>query len=259
MLFGQMLLEKIPIMLLGIIIVVIAVLLSLFGLVLVRRYAPSRLLKTHNELTSAIFEAVGMAYTVLLAFVVVVSWQNFDKAKSYVQAEANCVMDLHRQTAAFSRPFQETAYLLLKGYVDIVTGEEWNMLARGKESMKARELLRKLWSLYTSYEPQNEREKIFLAESLGELDELREMRRLRIVEAGPGIHPVLWFVLILGGITTVAFTFFFGAESFGAHVIMASTLAVIIALILFTILLFEYPFTGTARIDPQVFQQIIHF
>ncbi|HOW58164.1 MAG TPA: DUF4239 domain-containing protein [Candidatus Omnitrophota bacterium] len=257
--FGQKILWSIPVIPLGIIIIITAVGLSIIGLSLVRRYAPSRILKTHNELTGAIFNALTTAYAVLLAFVVVVSWQNFDKAKYYAETEANSLVDLHRNSAAFSQPFQNTAHLLLKGYADTVVNEEWEMLARGEESMQARELLRKLWSLYTSYDPKNEKEKIFFAASVQKLENLREMRRLRIVESGPGVHPVLWFVLIIGGMTTVSFTFFFGADSFGAHIIMASTLAVIISLILFTILLFDYPFTGSSHIGAQVFKQVINF
>ncbi len=256
---GQKLLWNIPVIPLGILIVLGAVVLAVAGLVLARRCMPARLLKTHNELTGAIFNALTTSYAVLLAFVVVVSWQNFDEAKVYVETEANCVVDLERNSMAFPQDFRETLRLILKKYADTVVNEEWKMLAHGQESMQARELLRKVWSLYNGYEPETEKEKIFYAESISKLNDLREMRRLRILESGTGLHPVLWFILIVGGITTVSFTFFFGADSLGAHVVMASTLAVIISLILFTILLFDYPFTGTAHISPQIFQRVIHF
>jgi hypothetical protein len=85
------------------------------------------------------------------------------------------------------------------------------------------------------------------------------MRRLRIIDSRSGIHPFLWFVLVVGAVITIIFTFFFGSDKFIVHVIMASTLSAIIALILFTILLFDFPFTGSVRIGPEVFQQAIGF
>jgi len=49
---------------------------------------------------------------------------------------------------------------------------------------------------------------------------------------------------------TISFTFFFGAESLNTQMVMAVLLAIIISLILFTILMLDYPFTGDVRISP---------
>ena len=68
---------------------------------------------------------------------------------------------------------------------------------------------------------------------------------------------MLWFVLIVGAITTIGFTFFFGMDKFINHAIMVSALGVLIALIMLTILSFEFPFTGDVRIEPGIFQQAI--
>ena len=143
--------------------------------------------------------------------------------------------------------------------MDVVINEEWTSLGRGEESVKARAILRNIWTLYTGYEPKTEKEKIFLAESIRKLDDLREMRRLRIIDSRTGVHPVLWFVLIVGAIMTISFTFFFGSDKFINHAITASILSVIIALILLTILSFGFPFTGSVRIEPETFQQVISY
>ena len=70
---------------------------------------------------------------------------------------------------------------------------------------------------------------------------------------------MLWFVLIVGGITTIMFTFFFGSENLKAQIMMASMLALIIALILFTVLLLDFPFTGGMNISSFAFKQMAHF
>jgi hypothetical protein len=117
--------------------------------------------------------------------------------------------------------------------------------------------LRNLWTLYTSYEPKTDKEKIFFAESVRKLNDLREMRRLRIIDSRTGVHPVLWFVLVVGAIMTVGFSFFLGSDNLISHALMTSIFGVIIALILLTILSFEFPFTGDVRVDPETFQQAI--
>lgn len=257
--FTQKLLLMIPTVPMGILIVILALALTCSGLLLVRKLVPKHVLKSHYELANAVFNAIALAYTVLLAFVVVVAWQNFNETKTDVETEANCVVDLYRDSAAFPPVFQGQVQGILKHYVNTVVGEEWPMLARGQESETARAALRKAWSLYTAFEPKTEKEKIFLAEAAGKLNELREARRLRIIDSRAGIHGALWFILIVGGFTTISFTFFFGADSFATHLAMASSLAIVIALILYTILLFDFPFTGDVRIGPEIFQQIINF
>ena len=257
--FAQKILFYIPIIPLGVIMVCIAVGLSVAGLLIVWRFVPRQMFKAHNDLASAIFQAIAMAYTVLLAFVVVISWQNFDKTGMHTETEANCLVDLYRSSAAFDKVFENDIHSLIKEYVNVVVNEEWVTLGRGQESEKAKGILRNIWALYTAYEPKTEKEIIFFTESVRKLDDLREMRRLRIIDSRTGVHPVLWFVLVAGAIVTVSFTFFFGSDKFLNHAIMASILGVLIALILLTILSFNFPFTGSVRIEPKTFQQVIGF
>lgn len=257
--FTQKLLLYVPVVPLTILVIITAVGASMLGLFIVWRFVPRKILKMHNDLTGAIFGAVALAYTVLLAFVVVVSWQNFDKAKSYVETEANCLVDLYRSSAAFSAPFRDELRGLIKDYAGIVVNKEWQMLARGQESMEARAALRKIWDIYTGYEPKTEKEKAFFSQSIPKLYGLREARRLRLVASISGVQPIMWFILAVGAIATISFTFFFGSDIFSAHVVMASILAVLIALILLAVLCFEFPFTGGVKVEPEVFREIINF
>jgi len=72
-----------------------------------------------------------------------------------------------------------------------------------------------------------------------------------------GMEPLLLFVLVMGGIATVSFTFLFGSENFKAQLIMGLLLSAMIALILFAIMSMDYPFTGAVSISPRPFQDII--
>lgn len=257
--FVQQVLLSVPTIALGIIMIISAVAVSALGLLCARRLIPRKMLDQHTDLTTAIFEAVGMAYTVILAFMVVVSWQNFDKAITHVGSEANELVDLYRDSAAFSSDFGEKVRTDLKDYYDAVVNEEWPLLAKGEESMRAREALRRIWALYAAYEPQTERENIFFAESVANLNDLREARRFRVMDSRTGVSPVLWFILVFGGFVTICFTFFFAADNFAYNLLLVSILAVIIALVLLTILLFDFPFTGDVKIPVEIYKEIVNF
>lgn len=256
---AQKLLLYVPTLILGVGIVTGFIALSISGLVIVRRFVPHHKLKLHNDVAGAIFSTAGVAYAVLLAFVVLIAWQGFDRSNINVEREANCIVSVYRDTVSFSPAFQEKVRPLIREYVNIVTGEEWPMLARGRQSMNARDALKNVWLAYASYEPKSENEKTFFAESVRKLNDAGELRRMRLMDSRTGLHPIIWIVLITGGISTVIFTFFFGTENFRAQVMMASMLALIIALILFTILLLDFPFTGGVHIPADAFKEMAHF
>jgi len=257
--FIQKLMLYVPIIPLGLIMIALAVGFSIFGLKLVWRFVPRQMLRAHSDLTAAMFGSIALAYTVLLAFVVVVSWQNFDEAQIHTELEANRLADLYRDSGAFAEPAKEEVRALIRDYVRIVVDEEWKLLERGEESENARIAIKKIWTFYTTFKPVTDTEKVFFSESVMKLNELREARRFRLIESREGIHPVLWFILVVGAVTIVVLTFFLGSEEYFIHVAMTSTLAIIVALILLTILSFEFPFTGSVSIRPETFRQVINF
>ena len=254
----QMLLFYIPTPLLGLLIVGICVAFALGGLAIVRRFVPHHKLKLHNDVAGAIFNTLGVAYTVLLAFVVVMAWQNFDRSSLNVEKEANCIVDLYRSSDAFQKPFSDDTRALIVEYGKSIVTKEWKLLAQGASSADTEAALVKLWKHYISYEPRTENEKIFFAESVRKLVEAGELRRLRLLDSSTGIDPVIWFVLILGGLATIIFTLFFGTENYRAQMIMSAILAILIGMILLTVLLLDYPFTGGIQIRSGAFRPIMH-
>jgi hypothetical protein len=62
---------------------------------------------------------------------------------------------------------------------------------------------------------------------------------------------VEWFVLILGGIVTVVFTYFFGIESLKVQVMMTVMVSLLISLNLYLVILFGAPFSGDLQVSPE--------
>ena len=71
---------------------------ALTGLYLVRRKYPAEVLKENHEVAAIIFNAFGLFYGVLLAFVVFVTWSGYDDATKNLQMEANEVADIFHIT-----------------------------------------------------------------------------------------------------------------------------------------------------------------
>ena len=253
----QQLLYKVPSLILGLMVIGGAVAFSILGLLLVRRFISQDKLKTHHDVADPILGALAAIYAVLIAFVVVTVWQGFDKSNANVQQEANYLADVYRDSEAFAPDFHQKVGDLLRDYRQAVIHDEWKTMAKGEMSPDVEKLMRKLWALYTVYQPKTSTEQSFFDESVRKLNLLRELRRQRIMDSRTGIEPLLWFVLIAGGLSTIAFTFFFGAENLRAQIAMVVLLALTISLILFTIMSLDFPFTGSISISSDPFKQIL--
>ena len=253
----QTLLFVFPTWLLGSLMVLAAVLFSILGLMIIRFYIPAHKFKVHNDVAGSIFATLGVIYAVLLAFMVIVTWQNFDQASRNVAKEANYIADLYRDSTPLSAGFRQQVKIDLKAYVEAIINDEWPVQPKGERSDKVQAAQEKIWDLYGSYSPRSETEKIFFEESVRKLNEACEMRRQRLLDATSGIHSALYFVLIAGGFITILFTLFFGSENFIPQIWMTSMLAALIALTLFTIMSMDYPFTGSVSISPAVFKTVL--
>jgi hypothetical protein len=55
----------------------------------------------HNDVAGFIIAVVGVIYAVLLAFVVIVGWENFSRAKGVVGQEASALRTVYRDSGAF--------------------------------------------------------------------------------------------------------------------------------------------------------------
>jgi len=234
-----------------------AVAFAILGILIVRRFVHHTKLKAHHDVADPILGALCAVYSILLAFVVVTVWQNFDKANMSVETEANYLADLYRDAEAFSPDFQQKVGVLLRDYRQVVITDEWKTMKRGEMSPKAEKLMREIWTLYTKYQPKTSTEQSFFDESVSKLNSFRELRRQRLMDSRTGIPPLLWFVLITEGLLAISFTFLFGIESFKTQIIMAGFFAVTISLILFTILAFDFPFTGSTSISPEPFARLL--
>ena len=251
--FQQILLVHIPAWLLCLIMVVLYVGVSIAGLLIIRKLYPHYKCKLHNDIAGFIFATLGVIYAVLLAFIVVITWQDFDKAQDVTVNEANCIAALYRDATPFPAEFRAELKNKLTNYVRDIINEEWQMMGTGQRSASVQNIQEELWKLYGGFQPKNETQKIFLAESVKKLNQAAEMRRQRIVYASTGINPLLYFVLFAGSFITIAFTMLFGTENIIPHLIMVSLLAAMISITLFTVIAMDYPFTGDISIKPDVF------
>jgi hypothetical protein len=130
-------------------------------------------------------------------------------------------------------------------------------MREGRTSATAGDLADDLRGSIQDFEPRTEAEQTLRSEGLTQLDDLDEHRALRLLEVREGLPPILWVVLVVGGVITVAFTYLFGMETPWLHMLAVAALTVIVTLILYTIAVLDYPFNGDLRVGPEAFELVL--
>jgi ABC-type multidrug transport system fused ATPase/permease subunit len=253
----QYVLLKLPSSVLCVIIIGALSAFSAASLLVVRRLVPHHRLKQHNDMTGSVFATVGVLYAVLLAFVVVAVWQDFDRAGVNMQKEANYLMDIYRDEEAFSPEFKQKVRSIVKDYTYNLVNDEWDRMSCGGMSDKVTNVLNNMWASFSAYQARTPTEQAFFEESIRKLNDLGEARRTRLMDARLGVHPLIWIVLMAGGVVTMVFISFFGAENLKAQMTMALMLAALVGLILFTIAAMDYPYTGEISVSPEIFRYML--
>jgi hypothetical protein len=234
-----------------------SVALSLLGVVAVRRRVALATQMEQNEVAGFFIAVLGAVYGVLLAFAVVVVWQNYEDARTNAEQEANSIGDLYRLADAVAEPARSSIQQQIKSYVLAVIVQEWPLLDRGQESSDAQHELDGLWLAIRTYQPNTTREGAIYAKMLDELQSMSDQRRMRVLASREGIPDLIWALLIGGGIVTVLFTYFFGMKSARAQLAMTALYVAAIGFVLFLIAAVDFPYDGAVRVEPRAMQLVL--
>lgn len=243
--------------LVGTLVVTLIVVLAVAGLFVTRRLVPLPLRESHNAATGILFGALYVMYGVMVGFSVYLVANQYDIAQKTVEAEAGNVEEIHRLAGGLPEPERREIRDLTESYGRAVVEEGWPLMEQGRLSPRAEKLSDELREKVVDLDPGTAGEQAIYSQVLTLVQQLGENRNLRLLEAREGIPFILWFVLIGGGIITVALTYLFGMKTFWLHVVTVAALAMIIALILYTIHALEYPFDGTVKVDPEAFEIVL--
>src|SRR5215213_2201943 len=246
----------------GLFLVALAILIAVGGLVLVQRLYSTDQRKQHNDVAGFIYAVLGVAYAVLLGLMLIAVWEKWNAAEALTTDEANELAGIFWWAHALPQPEGRHIQELVRSYAQVVVEDEWPLMAQGRSSPKAWATLDDLRATILGLNPpkgaqQMGYDQMRYNEMLVQLHDLGNARRERLLAAEQGLPPIMWIVLILGGVITVGFTYLFGLEDTLVHLLMVAALAMIISLSLFTVAALDYPFQGDIRIHPAAFEQVL--
>ena len=230
-----------------------SVVASVLGLLMVRRFVDSRTLSACHEVGSSLLSVIGTLYSVILGLIVVDAMAKFQEAHRVTGGEANALSDLAMLAGRLPPAKRDQIRDRIAEYADVVVDEEWPLMSRGEFSPKARRAALALIAAVQDFEPVTEGQKTIYAAAVATGSELWNDRRLRISSVTRGMTFLEWAVLLMGGMITIAFTYFFALDRVRVQVAMTVLVALIISLNIYMVAMFGYPYSGDLKVDPMIF------
>ncbi|MDJ0513767.1 MAG: DUF4239 domain-containing protein [Methyloceanibacter sp.] len=255
---GLEFLDALPTWTLAAVIIGGSVIFSVGLQLLVRWRFGAAYIASNHEVAGFKYAVVGVAYAVLLAFVVVGVWEQYEDTDDAAQAEAERFYNLFRHSYNYPPAAGEEIRTRLLSYAMAVRDSDWPEMERGRRgSDEAAAAYAKL--SYTIGQTKSD-DIAMLPTILHGIDLLKEMADLRLdrlSDVGGHMTPVIWGVLILGGLITLAYPAFFATHRVTPQVLMTAGLAMIVGAIFFLTIDLNFPFTGQAHIKPGAIDEVI--
>jgi hypothetical protein len=238
----------------GVITTVMTVLVSIAGLLTVRRLSANSDFRQHHDVADPMLSTVGTLFAILLGFMVANAMQRFEEARVNVQEEGNAVMDLYR--LAEGLPSERGSLLRehLRKYNEAILKDEWPKLEQKKTSDLAYKYYDMIWTDCATIKPKEDAHNNLQQKILDCITTMSDCRRTRIYAMHNGLPSALWPALFTGGIATVFFTYLFKMHNFKLQILMTSLVTLAICLNLFLLASFDDPFSGDVRVLPLPFQ-----
>lgn len=233
--------------------VVVSILIVCTGLFLLKRIVRYETLKANHEVTGIIFGATSLIYSLVLAFVIIAVWNDYEELNRTIEQEADKLSGIlaHAEELpdTIARPIQNA----VREYAQLVVKNEWR--TNPEKRIVNTQLLRLRHKVYQIHSPGSSEQNILdlIDEDLGDADDLR---RARISHNHSHVPGLVWMILIAGTVITILSSYLFFVEPGRLHFLFIALLTCMIAMSLFLVYMLDHPFEGSTRVSNRPFVEL---
>ncbi len=245
----------------GVLLVGGPILYALAGVRVCRSLLHGKVQEGHNDVCVPMFLNAGVIFAVLIGFMVVAVWEEYDAAKTTVATEATALVPMYRAAGNLPPEAGDKIHEITREYMHEVIEDEWPIQAStGKPSSKARHQVGELFRAFGNGTITTDMKKDYplscnvLMQAITDVSNDRNKRNL---EANESISPVMWVAILGGAWVIITMSFIIYMEREIPHMIMSGLMAGLIGLLLYCCLILSQPFRGPIALTPEAFEQTL--
>jgi Protein of unknown function (DUF4239) len=225
----------------------------------VTRLAVNERARAFKAVSPGMLPTLGILFALLVGFIAVEVWNNYDKAKVAVATEASALRAIVLLAANFPEEQKTRVHALIDRHIEEAVNKEWPMMARHTATLantRATALIEELHEVMI-LTPANDVQRSAQVEMVRALHTAMDARRLRIVVSQSDVGRVKWAGLLLQGLCTLIAIAMVHSDNRLAAAIAVSLFATGMALSLLLIAAYSRSFTGEISVKPDLLMQVI--
>jgi Protein of unknown function (DUF4239) len=221
----------------------------------VTRLAVNERAKGFKAVSPGMLPPLGILFALLVGFIAVEVWGNFDKAKAAVTTEASALRAVVLLAGGFPDEQRMSIYALVDRHIDESVNKEWPEMAQQQMTLAAlpTALIEALHDTL-ALKPADDSQRAAQAEMVKELHTALDARRQRIVISESALGTVKWLGLLLQGLCTLVAIAAVHSDNRFARALTLILFATGIALSVLLIAAYSRPFT---TVGPALLKQVI--
>lgn len=240
-------LYRIPAPFIGVAIIGGSILISCLGFRILRPWV-KKYPHPGNEVVYSFMAATGVIYAVVLGLFAAAAWDSLKTHERNATNESLQIRELYSDLLGFPSADRERLQPLVKEYMQHVIREEQQQ-RKGVHPTPQPPELRALTAGLMRTEPVTEEQKLIYAEALKQFNEMVALRHARTESMHIRLPWPLWAVVVMGAVLTIGVSYYIVTESPAVHLGMVVSLAVMIGLMIFAIVVLDHPVWGSISAD----------
>ena len=195
---------------------------------------------------------LGIIFGLLVGFVAVGVWNDFDKAKLAVATEASALRAVILRDEHFPEEQRMQLRSLINRYIDEAVNREWPAMAHERLTLAPLSTHLVEARLTVLMKPQDEAQRTAQREIVAALHRALDARRQRIIISQSEVGPVKWAAILLQGLCALIAIAIVHSDNRLTCAIAVALFATGFALSSLLIAAYSRPFTGEISVKPDL-------
>src|SRR5262245_40944287 len=214
--------------------------------------------KVFKAVSPGMLPPLGILFALLVGFIAVEVWSNFDKAKVAVASEASALRAVILLAGTFPEEQRTRIYDLVNRHIEDAVKREWPAMAQQHANLTSLptalvEQLHAALALRTGDDSQRAAQ----SEMVKALETALDARRQRVIISESAVSGVKWVGILLQGLCTLIAIAMVHSDNRASCAISLTLFASGIALSVLLIAAYSRPFTGENSVTPALLRQVV--
>ncbi len=258
-----MILEKLvqlPVWLFVTIITSFSVFITLVGFYLKFKFFSSlRISSTDSQSANILIRLVSTLLTVLLAFMVISIWKDYDAQRNNTEMEACTLGNVYRDARGANPKVEAELQGLVINYTKTVVEDGWPEMKKGNESKIAWRAFNELYGYVIRINPESKKEEFLYSRLITHLNQLATYRRLRhLRNEAPSMPGFMTGIIFLASFINVFFSYLLNVENKKMHLLMVAMGGVMLGFAFSLILLLNNPYRSSAMVNSDPLKSLLN-